>query len=132
MKKHHDPSWLYFLKAAAAANVAVTITPVQLLGRVHELEASGAAAFRTGRSGGNPQDQLPDRRRGEGHRRQNLCTGLPSPRFHLTRLALGGWVMGDRSEGVGERGQFFPFSRRIVDLCNENTGKNWTALPLPQ
>jgi hypothetical protein len=27
--------------------------------------------------------------------------------------------MGDRSEKVGERGQFFPDSRRIVDLCNE-------------
>jgi hypothetical protein len=37
---------------------------------------------------------------------------------------LGGCrVMGDRSEGVGERGQFSPYSRRIVGLCNENTGK---------
>ena len=31
--------------------------------------------------------------------------------------------MGDRSEGGGERSRFFPYSRRIVDLCNENTGE---------
>ena len=31
--------------------------------------------------------------------------------------------MGDRSEGVGERGQFFPHLRRIVGLYNENAGK---------
>ncbi len=30
--------------------------------------------------------------------------------------------MGDRSEEVGERGQMFPFLRRIVGLCNEKMG----------
>ena len=63
--------------------------------------------------------------------------------------------MENRSEGVGEQGQFAPYSRRIVDLCNEKIagsdfsrkppwmevkhkdvlnkiGGNWTALPLPQ
>jgi len=29
--------------------------------------------------------------------------------------------MGDRSQGVGERGQFFPYLRRIVGLCYEKT-----------
>ena len=28
-------------------------------------------------------------------------------------------VVGDRNEGVGERGQFASDLRRIVDLCNE-------------
>ncbi len=31
--------------------------------------------------------------------------------------------MGDRNEGVGERGQIFPDLRRIVGLCNENRGE---------
>ena len=33
-------------------------------------------------------------------------------------------VMGDRSEGVGERGQFFPDLRRIVNLCNEKIARS--------
>ena len=46
----------------------------------------------------------------------NYCVN-PGPSLGACR------VMGDRNEGVGERGQFFSDLRRIVDLCNKNRGE---------
>ena len=39
---------------------------------------------------------------------------------------------GDRSEGVGGRGQFGPDVRRIVGAMQRESGAKWTALPVPQ
>ena len=61
-----------------------------------------------------------------------LCAGLGrtgrvgpvAPTQPETRWCVGGYrVMGDRSEKVGERGQFSLDLRRIVGLCNENRGE---------